>query len=68
MVAVPSLSTTVPVGIPELGATGGTLTVNVIGWPNPAVPEEAYCRSIRGRPTAWENGREVLGLKLPSPP
>ena len=33
-VVAPSLNVTVPVGVPEPGATAFTVTVNVTDWPN----------------------------------
>lgn len=62
------LNWTVPVGVPEPGATALTVAVKVTGWPETEVlSEELIVVDVFALLTAWVKFAEVLPLKLPSP-
>ena len=62
------LNWTVPVGVPEPGATALTVAVKVTGWPETEVlSEELIVVDVFALLTAWVKFAEVLPLKLLSP-
>jgi hypothetical protein len=67
-VAAPSRKVTVPVGVPDPGATALTVAVNVTAWPNTdGSAEEISLVVLVALLTVWVRPAEVLLLKLLSP-
>ena len=66
---VPSLTVTVPVGVPLPGAVAATVNVKLTGWPTADGfgdwPVMAVV--VAAAPTVWGTPAEVLTAKFPSP-
>ncbi len=68
-VAAPSLKVTVPVGVPEPGATAATVAMNVTDWLNTeGFADEVSAVVVLPWFTVWVKTLEVLPLKLLSLP
>ena len=69
---LPSITNwTVPIRVPEPGATALTVAVNVTDWPKTdELAEEVTVVVVEAWFTAWESGEPVLSLplKFPSAP
>ena len=72
----PSRKFTVPVGVPEAGATGVTVAVRVTDWPTAHIPEDGLqTRSLAEATvvvvvpwlTVWLRAVDMLEAKLESP-
>src|SRR5689334_16366082 len=58
---LPSLNVTVPVGVPDPGATGATVAVKVTAWPVTAgLSDEARAIAVAARLTVTPTAAEVL--------
>lgn len=68
-VFAPSLNVTVPVGVPEPGATAATVAVKLTGWPKTdGFAEETIAVVVPAVFTTWLRVDDVLALKLLEPP
>lgn len=66
---LPSWNVTEPVGVPVPGATGPTVTVNVMDWPNlDGLTDVVTAVVVEIRWTVWPTAVESLAAKLPPPP
>ena len=66
---LPSMKTTLPVGVPIPGLTTLTVAVNITLWPNTdGFVAEVNPVLLLALPTTWLTVAEVLPAKLPSPP
>jgi hypothetical protein len=67
-VVEPSRNVTVPVGVPEPGATALTVAVNVTDWPNTdALTDDVTVVELESLATVCVIAAEVLLAKLVSP-
>jgi hypothetical protein len=67
-VATPSKNVTVPVGVPEPGATALTVAVKVTDWPNTeGFTDEVTVVELDAWLTVWVMAAEVLPVKFVSP-
>jgi hypothetical protein len=65
----PSLNETVPVGVPELGDEGDTVTVSVTSWPTSGLATEGVIVTfVESGLTTWVRTGDVLGANMTSPP
>jgi hypothetical protein len=67
-VEAPSRKVTVPVGVPDPGATALTVAVNVTDWPNTdGFTDEVTAVELLALLTVWVMGAEVPLVKFVSP-